>query len=44
MVEINEVVKQTEFRGSYNIQQIELGNLLIWLRIELKKNKLQLYL
>lgn len=35
--EIEDIIKQSEFRRSYNIQQIELGNLLIWLRIELRK-------
>jgi ubiquinone/menaquinone biosynthesis C-methylase UbiE len=39
MTEFEEIIKQTEFRRCYNIQQIELGNLPIWLRIELKKRQ-----
>jgi ubiquinone/menaquinone biosynthesis C-methylase UbiE len=35
--ELEEIIKQSKFRNSYNIQQIELGNLPIYLRIELKK-------
>ena len=32
-----EIIKQSKFEKSYHMQQIELGNLSIWLRIELTK-------
>ena len=35
--EFNEILKQTDFKNSYNIIQIELGNLPIYVRIELRK-------
>jgi ubiquinone/menaquinone biosynthesis C-methylase UbiE len=37
IAEFDEIIKQTKFEGSYHIQEIELGNLPIWLKIELKK-------
>lgn len=35
--ELEEIIEQSIFKNSYNIQQIELGNLPIYLRIKLKK-------
>jgi ubiquinone/menaquinone biosynthesis C-methylase UbiE len=35
--EFDEILKQTDFLKSYNIKQIELGNLPIYVRLELKK-------
>ncbi len=35
--EFDHILKQTKFKDSYNIQQIELGNLSIYVRLELKK-------
>ena len=35
--EFQMILKQTKFRNSYNIHQIELGNLKIYVRIELNK-------
>jgi ubiquinone/menaquinone biosynthesis C-methylase UbiE len=35
--EFNEILKQTDFKNSYNIVQIELGNLPIYVRLELRK-------
>lgn len=35
--ELESIIKKTKFEKSYSIQKIELGNLPIWLRIELKK-------
>lgn len=35
--EFDEILKQTKFKENYIIQQIEIGNLPIWLRIALKK-------
>jgi ubiquinone/menaquinone biosynthesis C-methylase UbiE len=37
ITEFDEIIKQTKFGVGYQIQQVELGNLPIWLRIELKK-------
>lgn len=36
--EFEEIIKQTEFRNSYSIHQVDLGNLPVYLRIELTKN------
>lgn len=35
--ELERIMKLTKFRNSYNIQKIELGNLPIYVRVELKK-------
>lgn len=35
--EFDEILKQTEFKDSYKIAQIELGNLPVYVRLELKK-------
>jgi ubiquinone/menaquinone biosynthesis C-methylase UbiE len=35
--EFDEILKQTDFKNNYKIEQIELGNLLIYVRIDLKK-------
>lgn len=35
--EFEGIMKRTKFRNSYNIQKIELGNLPIYVRVELKK-------
>ena len=37
--EFNEILKQTDFNNSFNIVQIELGNLPIYVRLELRKQK-----
>jgi hypothetical protein len=37
ITEFDEIIKQTKFGVGYQIQQVELGNLPIWLRIEQKK-------
>jgi ubiquinone/menaquinone biosynthesis C-methylase UbiE len=36
--EFEEILKQTTFKNSYKIHQVELGNLPIYVRIELNKN------
>lgn len=35
--EFNEILKKTDFKNSYNIVQIELGKLPIYVRLELRK-------
>lgn len=35
--QFNEIVKQSDFKNNYTIRQIELGNLPIYVRLELKK-------
>lgn len=37
ITEIKNLIKQSKFENHYNIQEIELGNLPIWIKIELKK-------
>jgi ubiquinone/menaquinone biosynthesis C-methylase UbiE len=37
LAEYDQILKQTKFRNSYNIRQIELGNLFIHVRLELTK-------
>jgi ubiquinone/menaquinone biosynthesis C-methylase UbiE len=38
--EFNEIIVQSEFKNSYNIEQTELGNLPIYVRLELKKQQM----
>jgi ubiquinone/menaquinone biosynthesis C-methylase UbiE len=35
--EFEHIIKQTKFKASYNIRQIELGNLPVYVRLELRK-------